>query len=93
MDIIALSRLVVIHIRVRALPLLPTISGCTVFYKVEKLQFLVSNFRDKLVLVLLQIMFFRESDPCDGSDCKGEAYLARTLPGLQTNRYLLYGCW
>ena len=28
------------------------------------------------------IKFFRKSIPCDGSDCEGETYLARTLPGL-----------
>ena len=87
MDIIALSRLV-IHIRVRALPLLPTISGSTAFYIVEKIAVLYFRFqKDGFGFIADEIMFFRKSDPSDGSDCKGEAYLARTLPGLQTDRY------
>ena len=87
MDIIALSRLV-IHIRVRALPLLPTISECTAFYIVEKIAVLYFRFqKDGFGFIADETMFFRKSDPSDGSDCKGEAYLARTLSGLQTNRY------
>ena len=58
------------------------------FYIVEKIAVLYFRFqKDGFGFIADEIMFFRKSDPRDGSDCKGEAYLARTLPGLQTNRY------